>query len=82
MHEAEEVDQKNTSEETESLSLWQVLGSTIFAALGVQKSKNRERDFQRGKPSQFIVAGILFTAAFVLVVALVVNTVLSSVQSG
>ena len=43
------------------LTFWQVLGSTLAAAFGVQSSKNRERDFTRGKAHQFIFMGIGFT---------------------
>jgi len=60
------------------LTFWQIAGSTAAAALGVQKRANRERDFSRGKPMHFIIAGVIFTAVFVLVVALVVQTVLRS----
>jgi hypothetical protein len=56
---------------------WQVVGSTLAAAIGVQKRANRERDFSRGRPIQFIIAGIVFTAVFVLIVVLVVRLVLS-----
>lgn len=59
------------------LTPWQVLSSTMAAAFGVQSSRNRERDFTLGRPSHFIVAGILFTVLFVLGVVLVVNLVLS-----
>ena len=55
----------------------QLVGSTLAAAIGVQKRANRERDFSRGKPLHFIVAGIVFTALFVGAVALVVSIVLS-----
>ncbi len=58
------------------LSFWQVLGSTLAAAFGVQSSKNRERDFTHGKASHFIVMGIAFTAVFVLAVVAVVQMVL------
>ena len=61
------------------LSLLQVAGSILAAAFGVQSSKNRERDFSRGKPHQFIILGVAFTAAFVLLVVAVVNIVLSNV---
>lgn len=60
----------------QSLSVWEVIGSTLAAAIGVQSSRNRERDFTRGKPWQFIAAGIIFTALFVLTIALVVTLVL------
>lgn len=46
------------------LSFRELLGSVLAAALGVQSSKNRTRDFSRGKPSQFIMMGILFTMLF------------------
>lgn len=69
------------SEETEqsALTLWQMLGSVIAAAFGVQSSKNRERDFSRGKPIHFIILGVGFTAVFVLVMIAVVRLILSSV---
>ena len=63
----------------ESLSFWQVMSSTIAAAFGVQKSENRQRDFSQGKPLHFILAGLIFTVVFVLVVATVVQLVLSNV---
>ena len=59
-------------------TFFQMLGSTLGAALGVQTSKTRERDFKRGKASHFIVLGIAFTVVFVLAVVLVVRTVLSA----
>jgi hypothetical protein len=58
------------------LTFWQIAGSTIAAAFGVQKSANRERDFSRGKPMHFIIAGIAFTVVFVLIVVTVVQLVL------
>lgn len=60
-----------------SLSFWQVLGSTLAAAFGVQTQKNRERDFSRGKASHFIAMGIGFTVVFVLIMVSVVSFVLS-----
>ncbi len=61
------------------LTFWQMLGSTLAAAFGVQSSKNRERDFTRGKASHFIMMGIGFTIVFVLVMVALVKLVLSSV---
>ena len=58
------------------LSLWQIISSTIAAALGVQSSENRNRDFKQGKPTQFIIAGIVFTFAFVIGMILLVRMVL------
>lgn len=67
---------KTPEEQPESLTFWQVLGSTLAAAFGVQSSKNRERDFAKGKPSHFIFMGIGFTAVFVLIIVGVVSLVL------
>jgi Protein of unknown function (DUF2970) len=61
------------------LTFWQIAASTAAAAFGVQNKANRERDFSRGKPLHFIIAGIVFTALFVLTVVVVVRLVLSNV---
>jgi len=58
------------------LTLWQMLLSVLAAAFGVQSGKNRARDFSRGKPSHFIVLGLLFTGLFVLAIFAVVKLVL------
>lgn len=55
---------------------WQVVGSVIAAAFGVQSRKNRERDFGYGRAAPFVVAGIIFTTLFVAIVYGVVSTVL------
>lgn len=62
--------------EAADVGFFQIVGSTIAAAFGVQSSKNRERDFTRGKASHFIVAGIIFTVVFALTVFTVVQLVL------
>jgi len=48
----------------------------LAAALGVQSGKNRSRDFSRGKPSHFILLGVIFTALFVIVLLAAVKLVL------
>lgn len=58
------------------LTLKEMLQSVLSAALGVQSGKNRSRDFSRGKPSHFIILGVLFTVMFVLVIFAVVKLVL------
>lgn len=57
---------------------WQVLLSTIAAAVGVQTRKNQERDFKHGSLYTYIAAGIIFTVFFVLGVKLLVDIVLDS----
>ena len=69
----------NPDEELPPLTLWQMIGSALSAAVGVQSSKNRERDFARGKASHFIVIGVGFTAIFVVLMALLVRFILSQV---
>jgi cytochrome b subunit of formate dehydrogenase len=60
------------------LTAWQIVSSTIAAAFGVQSSRNRSRDFQAGKPSHFIVAGLVFTVLFVVGMIMLVRLVLSA----
>ncbi len=67
-------------QEDQPLTFLQIVGSTLAAAFGVQSSRNRARDFSRGRVSHFIVAGIAFTTVFVLIVILVVNLVLGSAE--
>ena len=57
-------------------TFWQMLQSVVAAAFGVQSGKNRARDFTHGKPSHFVVLGILFTAVFALTLLGIVKLVL------
>jgi hypothetical protein len=61
----------------DGLSSIQVLSSALAAAFGVQSSNNRDRDFSRGKPLQFILAGIIITAIFVIGIVAVVQWVVA-----
>ncbi|MGW8227311.1 MAG: DUF2970 domain-containing protein [Gammaproteobacteria bacterium] len=65
------------SEEMKSPSLWQVAKSVLAALLGVQKSENYQRDFQYGKPSQYIFLGLIFVTLFILIIVGIVKLVLS-----
>ena len=58
-------------------SLWQVAKSIGAALFGVQTSKNYERDFTRGKPSQYIILGLIGVAIFIGTVIGVVMVVMS-----
>jgi hypothetical protein len=55
----------------------QVIGSVLAAGLGVQSSKNRERDFKQGRVGIFVAAGIIFTLFFIGSVLTIVQMVLS-----
>lgn len=53
--------------------------ASLFAGwFGVQSKANRERDFEHGKFSHFIIGGIVFAIMLVLFVVLVVNIVVSN----
>jgi hypothetical protein len=70
-----EIEQLEKGEKT---NLLQVVGSVLMAGLGVQSSKNKERDFKQGNFKAFIIVGLVFTVLFVVTVATVVSTVLDS----
>ena len=59
-----------------SLNPMQVISSVFAAGLGVQSSKNRERDFNQGRAGVFVAAGILFTLGFIGVMVVIVQLVL------
>lgn len=58
-------------------TLREMLASILAAMFGVQNSKNRERDFQRGKPAHFIVLGIIVVTIFVLTIVVAVKIIMS-----
>lgn len=62
----------------EKLSLSHILKSTLAAAIGVQSNKNRERDFQHGNIWIYVLAGVLFTAIFVISLIVFVNIFLAT----
>ncbi|MEZ5573162.1 MAG: DUF2970 domain-containing protein [Halioglobus sp.] len=66
----------DSPEPPSKLNPMQVVGSVFAAGLGVQSSKNRERDFKQGRIGIFIAAGIIFTLGFIGAVILVVQIVL------
>ncbi|MGI9328626.1 MAG: DUF2970 domain-containing protein [Pseudomonadales bacterium] len=72
-----EPESDESAEAQPSLSLWQMMGSAIAAGLGVQSSRNRERDFKQGKASHFIAIGIAFTVLFVVGMVFFVRFVLT-----
>jgi hypothetical protein len=76
MNETSEKDSTPNHEETREPGFWEVVMSVLAAALGVQTSKNRERDFTKGNPLVFIAAGLIFTILFVLTLIGVVNLII------
>lgn len=56
---------------------WRDMFSTIlFGALGVQSNKARERDFNHGKLSHFIMFGLGFMLVFILTIIGIIKLVL------
>lgn len=56
---------------------WLRTFASVFAAfLGVQSDANRERDFQEGRFSAFVVAGIVLTVGFLVTVYGLVQVVM------
>ena len=52
-----------------------VMKSVLAAMIGVQSDENRERDFEQGKASHFIIGGIIFVIVFIIVLMNVVSSV-------
>jgi uncharacterized membrane protein YidH (DUF202 family) len=53
-----------------------VLGSVLASMFGVQSNRKREKDFTHGKPSQYIIIGLMVTVAFMLTIWVVVSLVM------
>lgn len=58
-------------------TLLQVIQSVLAAMFGVQSGRNRERDFSGGRPSQYVLVGLMAVVLFVLILFGVVKLVLS-----
>ena len=57
------------------------IGSLFAGWFGVQTEANRQRDFEHGKFSHFIIGGIIFAILFVLFVVAIVQVVLKTAGS-
>jgi len=64
-------------DERKEPSLLDVTRSVLWAFLGVQKSKNHERDFKHGKASQYIIVGFVGVAIFIAILIMAVKFALS-----
>lgn len=61
----------------QQVSTWTIVKSTLAAAIGVQSEEARRRDFTHGRAGPFIIAGLIGTALFVLLLVGVVQLVLT-----
>lgn len=48
-----------------SMNLWQTVQSVAASLFGVQSSRNRHRDFERGKPGHFVIVGVVMLGLFI-----------------
>jgi uncharacterized membrane protein YidH (DUF202 family) len=67
-----------SEEHKKAPSLLDVTRSVLWGMLGVQKRKNYERDFTKGKPWQYVVIGLVVVTLFIICIVVVVNLVLAS----
>ena len=58
-----------------TLTWSQILRSSLAAGLGVQSSRNRQRDFADGSPRRFIVMGLVLTILFIALLITVIRIV-------
>jgi len=71
--------------ETESkkdVSFFTIVFSVFASFFGVQKNKNRERDFESGKFWHFFTAGLIFVLVFLSMVWGAVQYLLATTPSG
>jgi hypothetical protein len=69
------IDKDEKDEKDKPLSMLEVISSVLAGAIGVQSKANKQRDFTRGKPMQFVAAGIFFTVLFLATVITLVSFV-------
>ena len=59
-----------------------VIASVFASFFGVQKDKNRRRDFESGKFWHFFIAGLLFVLVFLFAVWGAVKLILATTPTG
>lgn len=75
---SESSEQRSSTDHRQGTGFWNVVQSVAAGLIGVQSSKNRERDFTHGKPIHFIVGGLVGTVLFVLAIWLLVKYLLAT----
>lgn len=64
-----------TPDSRRRLPFWRMMLSVVQASFGVQSRENKERDFAHGSVTGFIVAALVFTVLFVLILMFIVSLV-------
>lgn len=67
---------KNHQQKQADIPFWRVVLSVLQASFGVQSNTNRERDFGSRSIWPFVVAALLFTVIFILVLSFIVKLAL------
>lgn len=57
-------------------TITQVIKSVLSAVIGIQSNDNRQKDFEQGSLSTYIIAGVVFTVLFVAGLVFLVSTIL------
>ncbi|EEB79623.1 hypothetical protein GPB2148_3466 [marine gamma proteobacterium HTCC2148] len=70
------MSEQDNNADRKTLNPFQVISSVFAAGLGVQSSKNRERDFNQGRAGVFVAAGVIFTLGFIAVMVVIVQLVI------
>lgn len=77
---------KNTSQDSqtskEGTGIWSTVQTVLGAMFGVQSEQQRQKDFEKGSPVQFIVGGIIFVVVFILTILYIVNSAVDSAGGG
>lgn len=77
---------QNTSQDSqtskEGTGIWSTVQTVLGAMFGVQSEQQRQKDFEKGSPVQFIVGGIIFVVVFILTILYIVNSAVDSAGGG
>lgn len=73
---AERDESSSENHEPAKIPFWRMMLSVMQASFGVQNKKNKERDFSSGSITGFVIAALIFTTVFVLVIVSIVRMVL------
>lgn len=57
-------------------TLKQVIKSVIAAFVGIQTNENREKDFQHGSLSMYVIVGLIATIIFVIALVSLVSAII------
>ncbi|MCB1766661.1 MAG: DUF2970 domain-containing protein [Candidatus Competibacteraceae bacterium] len=71
-------DHSNPPSNSRSTGPLSIVLSVLSAFFGVQSEKNRERDFQHGRPIHYILVGLIMTLLFIFGVLVAVKLALRS----